>query len=301
MNSDPMLPLAAAVNATSSISLGSAVVLAFARSPMVVAQQAWALADASRGRFTLGLGTQVKPHITRRFSMPWSAPAPRMREYIAALRHIWEVFQHNGPLAFRGEHYTHNLMHPLFNPGPIEWPDIPIALTGVGPAMTRLAGELASGYMAHAFTNTSYQDQVTIPALRAGLEASARSRADIWTFGYAFLAVGDTEEDQAELAERIRGQIAFYASTPMYREVLEAIGYGDVQPELERLIKAGRAADMPGLVDDAMLEHFYVRGTFEELPARIQAKYGGYFDRFASYYPLKDPDLDRLRQFTAAF
>jgi probable F420-dependent oxidoreductase len=301
MNSDPMLPLAAAATSTSSIGLGSGVILAFARSPMVVAQQAWALADASGGRFTLGLGTQVKPHITRRFSMPWSAPAPRMREYVAALRHIWNVFQHNEPLTFRGEHYTHTLMHPLFNPGPIEWPDIPIALTGVGPNMTRLAGELASGYMLHAFTNTAYQDRVTIPALEAGLQASSRTRSDIWVFGYAFLAVGDTEEAQDQMVERIRGQIAFYASTPMYREVLDAIGYGDVQPELERLIKAGRAAEMPGLIDDAMLEHFYVRGTLEELPARMKAKYGGYFDRFGSYYPLKDPDLDRVRQFTAAF
>lgn len=300
MNHDPMLALAAAASSTGHIDIGSAVVLAFARSPMVVAQQAWALAAASDGRFTLGLGTQVKPHIERRFSMPWSAPAPRMREYVQALRAIWQVYQHGGNLDFRGRHYTHRLMHPLFNPGPIDHPRIPIALSGVGPHMTRLAGELADGYMLHAFTNTAYQDKVTLPALEQGLRKSGRTRKDIWVLGYAFLAVGDTEEAQQALVERFRAQVAFYAATPMYREVLAAIGCEQLESELTALIKAGRAQEMAGLVDDAMLEHFIVRGTLEELPARLHQKYGGYFDRFVSYYPIDEPDTERLRQFCAA-
>jgi probable F420-dependent oxidoreductase len=301
MDHDPMLPLAVAAEATTHIGLGSAVVLAFARSPMVVAQQAWALADASDGRFTLGLGTQVRPHITRRYSMPWSAPAPRMREYVGAVRHIWSAFQHGTALNFRGEHYRHDLMHALFNPGPIAHLDIPIALTGVGPRMTRLAGELADGFMCHAFTNAAYLEQVTLPTLDAGLRASGRSRADLWTFGYAFLAVGDTEEAQRARTEEMRGQIAFYAATPMYRAVLEAVGYGELQPELERLVKAGRAAELSTLVDDRLLDHFVVRGTLEELPERVEARYGRYLDRMVSYSPLVEPDLDRIRQFTAAF
>jgi probable F420-dependent oxidoreductase len=301
MAHDPMLPLAVAAEVTSRMQLGTAVVLAFARSPMVVAQQAWALSQASGGRFTLGLGTQVKPHITRRYSMPWSAPAPRMREYIAALRHIWAAFQDGTKLDFTGEHYRFNLMHVLFNPGPIAHPHIPIALTGVGPHMTRLAGELADGYQLHAFTNTSYLREVTLPTLSTGLQKAGRTRADIWLFGYAFLAIGDTEEEQAAVAEKLRAQIAFYAATPMYREVLEAIGYGEAQPEIEMLIKAGRTDEIAAVVDDDMLEQFIVRGTLEEVPSRINAKYGAYVDRMASYYPIVEPNLDRLQEFTAAF
>ena len=301
MANDPMLALAAATEATSTIELGSAIVLAFARSPMVVAQQAWALADATGGRFTLGLGTQVRPHITRRFSMPWSAPAPRMREYVAALRQIWAVFEHGGPLDFRGEHYQLTLMHPLFNPGPIAHPRIPIALTGVGPRMTALAGEIADGYQLHVFSNPAYVSSITLPALTEGLTRAGRTRADLWLFGYAFLAIGDTEEQRRAVAERIREQIAFYASTPMYREVLDAVGYADLQPELETLIKAGRIDDLPALVDDTLLDHFMVSGTLEQIPQRLRAKYGHYLDRVVSYYPIVERDLDRLRQFTAAF
>ena len=297
---DPMLTLAAAAGATTDVTLGSNVVLAFSRNPMSVAMQAWELADVTGGRFVLGLATQVKVHITRRFSMPWSDPVGRMREFVEALRHIFGAFQGQHRLDFPGRYYSHTLLHSLFNPGPIEHPRIPIGLGGVGPHLTELAGELADGYLLHAFTNTTYQDLVTRPALERGLATSARTRADLWTFGYLLLAVGDTEDEQARAADRIRGQIAFYGSSPMYREVLDCIGHGELQDELQRLVKAGRWAEMPELVDDAVLDHFVLRGTLEELPDLIRARYGGYYDRAVSYLPLGAVEPDRLQQFTAA-
>src|SRR5215211_1798544 len=297
---DPMLALAVAAGATTDVTVGSNVVLAFARNPMSVVMQAWDLADATGGRFVLGLATQVKPHITRRFSMPWSDPVGRMREFVDAVRHIFGVFQGEHALDFRGRHYSHTLLHAMFNPGPIEHPTIPIGFGGVGPNLTALAGELGDGYLLHAFTNIAYQDLVTVPALEQGLVRAGRTRADIWVFGYLMLAAGDSEEEQARAADRIRSQIAFYASSPMYREVLDCIGCAELQTDLHRLVKAGRWAELPGIVDDGVLDHFVLRGTLEELPARIHARYGGYYDRAVPYLALEGVEPDRLAQFVAA-
>ncbi len=297
---DPMLTLAAAAGATTRVTLGSNVVLAFTRNPMSVAMQAWELAAATRGRFVLGLATQVRAHITRRFSMPWSDPVGRMREFVGALRAIFAAFQGERPLDFRGRHYAHTLLHPMFNPGPIDHPAIPIGLGGVGPRLTQLAGEVADGYLLHAFTNTAYQDRITRPALARGLAASGRTRGDIWVFGYLLLAVGDTEEEQQRAAARIRSQVAFYGASPMYRDVLDAIGCVDLQPELDRLARQGRWAEMSGLVDDDVLDHFALQGTLEELPARIRARYGPYYDRAVPYLPLGRVDPDRLAAFVTA-
>ena len=297
---DPALAIAAATTTTSRVMLGTNVVLAFTRNPMSVAMQAWELQRASSGRFVLGLATQVKPHITRRFSMPWDAPVARLREFVGALRHIFESFQGEHPMDFPGRFYRHTLLHPMFNPGPIEHPSIPIGLGGVGPQLTALAGELGDHYLLHAFTNVAYQDRVTLPALERGLAASGRTRADIWVFGYLLLVTGDTEDEQARAAARIRSQIAFYASSPMYREVLDAIGCADLQHDLEVVVKQGRWDQLPALIDDEVLDHFALRGTLEELPALIRARYGGYYDRAVPYLPLGATDPDRLAQFCAA-
>jgi probable F420-dependent oxidoreductase len=297
---DPMLSLAVASTATERVSVGSNVVLAFTRNPMSVAMQAWDLAAASGGRFVLGLGSQVKPHITRRFSMPWSDPVPRMREFVEALRHIFGVFQGDHPLDFPGRYYSHTLLHAMFDPGPIEHPHIPIGLGGVGPAMTALAGEVGDGYLLHAFTNAAYQDRVTHPALERGLARSGRTRADIWVFGYLMLITGDREEDQARAAARIRSQVAFYAASPMYREVLDAIGCAELQTDLQALVKQGRWGEMPDLVDDTVLDHFALRGTLEELPPLIRARYGRYYDRAVPFVPIDDVDPDRLADFVVA-
>jgi probable F420-dependent oxidoreductase len=297
ITADPTLALAVAAVSTTRVTIGSNVVLAFTRNPMSVAMQAWDLAAASEGRFVLGLATQVKAHITRRFGMPWSDPVPRLRDFVAAVRHIFGAFQGEHPMDHRGAYYSHTLLHPLFNPGPIDHPDIPIALGGVGPALTALAGQVADGYMAHAFTNTAYQDKVTIPALERGLAASGRTRADLWTLGYLLLAVGDTDEEQEQAMVHLRNQVAFYASSPMYTAVLDAIGCGALQGELEAVVKAGRWGDLPGLVDDEVLDHFVLRGTLEELPDLIRKRYGGYYDRAVPYLALREADPDRVAEF----
>jgi probable F420-dependent oxidoreductase len=232
--------------------------------------------------------------------MPWTDPVGRMREFVEALRHIFGAFQGEHPIGFSGRHYQHTLLHPMFNPGPIGHPRIPIGLGGVGPAMTELAGEVADGYLLHAFTNTAYQDRVTAPALERGLAASGRTRTDIWTFGYLLLAAGDDPETQARAADRLRGQVGFYASSPMYRDVLDAIGCADLQPELHGLAKQGRWDELGRVLDDDVLDHFVLRGTLEELPARIRRRYEGYYDRAVPYVPLVDTDPDRLADFVAA-
>jgi probable F420-dependent oxidoreductase len=297
---DPLLPLAAAAVATRRIQLGTAITLAFARSPMTVAYQSWDLAAASQGRFILGLGTQVRAHITRRFSMPWHQPVAQMREYVQALRAVYASWQDGAPLDFRGEHYAHTLMTPVFNPGPLPAGQQPeIALAAVGAAMTRLVGEVCDGVFVHPFTHAAYVDQVTLPALDAGVARAGRTKRP-WIFSYMFLVIGDTEREQQFAEARIRKQLAFYASTPAYAEVLRTLGAEELQRELQRLSRLGRWDDMTTLIEPDLLGHFVLRGTLEELPAQIAARYAGRADRVASYYPLPGYDDDRLAGFATA-
>jgi probable F420-dependent oxidoreductase len=298
---DPLLPLASAAVATSRIQLGTAITLAFARSPMSVAYQAWDLASASRGRFILGLGTQVRAHITRRFSMPWhDKPVAQMREYLQALEAIYAAWQHGERLDFQGEYYTHTLMTPVFNPGPLPGGgQPPVALAAVGGAMTRLAGELCDGVFLHPFTHAAYVDQVALPALGEGA-ARVAGKERPWIFSYMFLVVGDDEREQAASEARVRKQLAFYASTPAYTEVLRVLGAEQLQRELLTLSKQGRWDEMAELIEPGLLDQFVLRGTLEELPEQIARRYYGRADRVASYYPLPDYEDGRLADFAAA-
>jgi probable F420-dependent oxidoreductase len=294
---DPLLPLAVAAETTQTVTLGTGIALAFARNPMSLAYQAWDLATVSRGRFVLGLGTQVKTHIARRFSMPWDRPGPQIRDFAQALRAIFHSFQTGEPLNYEGTHYHHTFLTPLFNPGPLPQGHQPqLSLAVVGDTMTSIAGELFDGVMYHTFTNGAYIDAVTLPALKAGADRAGRTNLP-WRQALTFLIVGDTEEEQEARRRTIRKQLAFYGSTPNYIEVLQAVGCEDLQPELFQLSKQGRWDDMAKLMTDDVLDHFAMRGTLEELPDQIASRYAGRADRVGSYYPLPDYEPDRISEF----
>jgi len=282
---DPFLPHVAAAQATTTIELGTGIAVAFARNPMTLASTAWDLHRLSGGRFALGLGSQIKPHITKRFSMPWSSPAARMREMILAIRAIWDCWDGGQKLDFRGDFYTHTLMTPFFDPGPSEVGHPRIFLAAVGEKMTNVAGEVADGLLCHGFTTASYLQEVTLPALGVGLDAAGRTRADIELSIPAFCVTGRDEEELAASAVGVRRQIAFYGSTPAYRGVLEHHGWGDLQDELNRLSKQGEWAAMGELVDDEVLSTFAVVAEPDELAAGLLARWDGLVDRISFYAP----------------
>jgi probable F420-dependent oxidoreductase len=283
---DPFLPLMAAGLATEHAQLGTAIAVAFARSPMTLAMTAHDLQRYTRGRFVLGLGTQVKPHIERRYSMPWSAPAARMREYVEALRAIWSAWQTGERLRFTGEHYRHTLMTPMFSPPAHEWGAPPVHLAAVGPVMTRLAGEVADGLLVHAFTTERYLRERTLPLLAEGLAASGRTRADVTISLPGLVVTGRTEEEHAAAADAARATIAFYGSTPAYRPVLELHGWDALGEELHRLSttrREDRWTAMRDLVDDEVLHTFAVVAAPTELGRRVLDRYDGVVDRFSVY------------------
>ena len=236
---DPFLPLLLAAQGTTDLQLGTGIAVAFARSPMNTAMMANDLQLASDGRFLLGLGSQIKPHITKRFSMPWSHPAARMREYILAMRAIWAAWHEGTPLDFRGDFYTHTLMTPFFDPGPNPHGPPKVFLAAVGELMTEVAGEVADGIICHGFTTERYLTEVTVPAIERGLAKAGRSASTFEISGPLFVVTGTDEREMAAAAEGTKQQIAFYGSTPSYRGVLELHGWGEVQDELNRLSKAG--------------------------------------------------------------
>lgn len=297
---DPFLQSYAAIANTRTAVVGTAIVVAFARTPMTVAYPSWDLAAASGGRFRLGLGTQVRAHIERRFSMPWSDPVERMRDYVAALHAIWACWRDGTPLDHRGAYYRHALMTPVFTPARHEHP-VPISLAAVGPRMTRLVGEVADGLIVHGFMNQPYFDQVTVPALARGLRASARARDDLEVFLPAFMIMGDTEQQLGAMRDKIREQVAFYGSTPSYRPVLEAVGYGDLQEDLTTLSKRGAWEAMAALVTDELVECFALTGAPEDMPRLVRERWSGRVDRVSSYYGWPVDDPDRLRAIVAAF
>jgi probable F420-dependent oxidoreductase len=276
---DPFLPLALAATATERITLTTGIAVAFARNPMTVAVTASDIHRLSNGRFVLGLGSQIKPHITKRFSMPWSSPAARMREFILAVRAIWATWNDGAPLQFRGEFYRHTLMTPMFDQGPSEVGSPPIYLAAVGPVMTEVAGEVADGLMAHGFTTPEYFRAVTLAHLERGLAASGRSRADVQVTVPLFMVTG---RDEAEIAARLqpaRMQLAFYGSTPAYRPVLEHHGWGELGEELNRLSKRGEWEKMGDAIDDDVLHAFAIIGDPAGAAAEIGRRFGGLLDR----------------------
>jgi probable F420-dependent oxidoreductase len=301
---DPFLPLLAAGLATGRLQVGTAIAVAFARSPMTLAMTAHDLQRYTRGRFMLGLGSQVRAHVERRFSMPWSPPVPRMREYVAALRAIWTAWQEGTRLRFEGEHYRHTLMTPMFAPPAHEWGGPPVHLAAVGPRMTRLAGEIADGLLVHGFTTARYLRQRTLPALEEGLVAGGRRREQVTVSLPGFVVTGSTDREHAAAAATVRATIAFYGSTPAYRPVLELHGWGALADELHAL-SVGRREDkwttMRDLVDDEVLEAFAVVAEPADVGRRVRERFDGLVDRFSVYasYPaplgLWDPLVEALR------
>jgi probable F420-dependent oxidoreductase len=276
---DPFIAIALAAEATERVELGTAIAVAFGRNPMDIAITANDLQLLSKGRFNLGLGSQIKPHIEKRFSMPWSHPAPRMREFILAMRAIWDSWHNGSKLDFQGKFYTHTLMTPFFNPGPSEFGPPKVFLAGVGEKMTEVAGEVCDGFLSHAFSTSAYLRDVTIPALERGLAKAGKTRKDIEVTAPGFMVLGNSDDEIEKAATGVRQQIAFYGSTPAYRPVLEKHGWGEMQGELNAMSKRGEWVEMGKLINDDILAEFAIVGRPEDVSKEVENRYGGLADR----------------------
>lgn len=280
---DPFLPLAVAATATGRVELSTGIAIAFLRSPMSAAMIAWDLQEASGGRFALGLGTQIKAHNEKRFSVPWSAPAPRIREYVQSLRAIWRNWKFGEPLRYEGEHYRFTLMTPNFTPESSGLPLPPITVAAVGPGMLKVAGEVADGVRLHPFCTRAYMTDTVLPQLARGFAISGRQRERFEVSGGGFIATGRNNDEVRERAEWVRYRIAFYGSTPAYWPVLEAHGYGDLGRKLNTMTKEGAWDKIAAEVPDDLLHLCAAVGTHAEICARIEAHFGGIVDTvFAS-------------------
>ena len=275
---DPFMALTLAATATARVALETQVAIAFPRSPMVVAYTARDLQDLSGGRFRLGLGTQVKGHIERRFATPWAAPGPKLREYIQALRHIWQGWDTGERLDFRGRFYRFSLMTPFFSPGPGPYPPPPIFNAAVNGYNCRVAGEVSDGLVLHTFTSAEYVRQVALPHLRAGAERAGRNPADIGVSGGGFIVTGRNPAARQAAVQETRRRIAFYASTPTYFPVLECHGFAEVGPRLHQLSREGKWAEMGDWVSAEMLDAFAVIGDYDEIADKVLTRYRGLVD-----------------------
>jgi probable F420-dependent oxidoreductase len=293
VQNDPFIALTLAATVTERPKLGTSVALALARNPMSLASTAHGLQALTGGRLLLGLGTQVRAHITRRYSMPWSRPAARMREFVLAMRSIWDCWADGGPLDFRGEFYTHTLMPPTFIPEPHGLGAPKVLLAGVGTAMTAVAGEVADGFLSHGFTTERYLREVTLPALRNGPRGAS---ADFQVVGMPMLAVGDTDDELQRALEKVRSQVAFYGSTPAYRAVLGLHGWDDLGERLHRLSQQGEWDRMTALVDDEVLRTFAVVGRPAEVAEELMRRFGDVFTRCSVHttYPVAPELLDEI-------
>jgi probable F420-dependent oxidoreductase len=288
---DPFVALALASTATERIEVGTSVAVAFARTPMATAYSAYDVQRLSGGRLVLGLGTQVKAHVTRRYAMPWSQPAARMREYVAALRAIWHAWQTGEELDFQGEFYAHTLMPPLFSPGPLEVPSPRVWLAAVGPRMVATAGAVADGLICHPLLSRSYLADVVAPAVRRSREEHGRSDAPFEISTLCMVATGRTEAQLAEAVAGVRRQIGFYASTPAYVPVLEHHGWGDLHTAAHAFTKAGRWEELGDLVDDEVLAAFAVVGELDTVGAAVRQRFAGLADRVTISMPYDADDL----------
>jgi probable F420-dependent oxidoreductase len=275
---DPFLPLAAAATTTRTLGLGTAVAIGLARNPMVLAETGNDLQAMTGGRFMLGLGSQIRPHIERRFSETWSAPARRMRELVLAIKAIWSSWDGTGPLDFEGEFYRHTLMTPAFDPGPNPHGPAPVLIGGFGPDMVAAAGEVADGLIVHPFTTRRSFEELTLPALDRGLARSGRSRAEVDVVWVTSVVTWSSDEERATAMTSARAQFGFYGSTPAYRPTLDRHGWGDLQPELNRLSKLGRWNDMADRIPDELVETVAVVGPRDEIAGRLVERAAGLAD-----------------------
>jgi probable F420-dependent oxidoreductase len=281
----PFLPLALAAVETERVELGTAIAVAFPRSPMVHAMTAWDLHKASKGRFNLGLGTQIKKHNERRYSVPFSPPGPRLRDMLLAIRHIWDCFDGKHRLDYQGEFYTHDYMQPFFNPGPTGYGQPKLFIAAVGPYMCRLAGEVCDGMHIHPFHTRRYLEEVIAPRVAEGIEKAGRD-PKAFEFATSTFVMAGTPEEQAGIASIARAQIAFYGSTPAYRAVFELHGWSDLQPQLADLVRQGKQAEMPALISDEVLDAFSISGDYDDIADKIRAKYDDIVQRVGFYIPV---------------
>jgi probable F420-dependent oxidoreductase len=299
---DPFLPLAIAAEHTERIKLGTAIAVAFPRSPMVLAQIGWDLQALSNGRFMLGLGTQVKGHNERRFGVRWEHPGPKLREMILMIRAIWDCWQNGTRPSFAGKFYNFTLMTPFFNPGPIEHPQIPIYIAGVNEYICQLAGELCDGFHIHPFHSLRYLDEVVLPNVDKGLAKSGRRRQQIAMSTTAFVITGANEAEIEAAKAPVRQQISFYASTRTYKGVLDVHGWGDACLRLNEKAAKGDWTGMADEITDEMLEVYAVNGTYDVIGERVKEKYRNYLDRVAFYIPFaRGRDESRWRAIVEAF
>lgn len=289
---DAFLPLVLAAEHSQHLSLGTSIAVAFARSPASLAYIAWDIARYSKGRFILGLGTQVKGHNERRFGVKWEKPVKKLREYILAIHALWDSWQHGTKLNFSGDFFKLTLMTPFFNPGPHAYSDVPIYIAGVNKLMCRLAGELCQGFHVHPLHTIRYLEEIVLPNIQHGLEKSGRQRTEIELYSSVFVI--PTDDAQAAQHEfKVRQQLSFYASTPAYKVVLDVHGWAGVAQQLSALAAQGKWNEMPALINDEMLDVFAVRGSWAELPHKIQTKYrGGLLDRVSYYMPYRPGTQD---------
>ena len=297
---DPFQLLALGATTTSTIQLGTSVAIATPRSPTVTAMSAWSLQKLSGGRFLLGLGTQVRAHVERRYGIDWSAPAPWMRDYVGAIRAVWSCWQNGTPLDFHSDHYDLDVMVPLFDPGPIEHPDIPIHLTAIGPNMCAVAGEVADGVRLHPVCTAKFIDEAVLPNLVRGAQRSGRDVDEVEVCMKPLVGTAPDEERLERVVDTVRARVGFYLSTPSYRRTFELHGWGDIARRASEHSRAARWEELPKLVSDEMLHTVATIGTYDEIGGALVDRYASRVDRIEFSVPVETPDdADRLREILA--